>query len=263
MRSRTDSTSPRPSSPPNAFAPGFLEQLQEVEEPPTASEAELAGPWKREAVPGHPGAVAVLRVWESLGEGDVPELVFVHEEGAALGAVVLPLIEREPLVHLGSEPVPDGPLPSGYPVIAMFGDEPSIRRSPCALRCSLPGPAAARPAVLPPRRLPAVPGGGPAAGEAGQPASGGGGVGDDEESRPGSGRALPLWSPHLGLPGWKVEERGIVREAQARDPVVELADLEPAQVGCVPEATGRDAAEFVAAIGREGYPAFREREENG
>lgn len=123
MRSRTDSTSPRPSSPPNAFAPGFLEQIQEVDEPPTASEAELAGPWKREAVPGHPGAVAVLRAWESLEEGDVPELVFVQEEGAALVAVVLPLIEREPLVHLGSEPVPDGPLPGGYPVIAMFGDQ--------------------------------------------------------------------------------------------------------------------------------------------
>jgi hypothetical protein len=34
----------------------------------------------------------------------------------------------------------------------------------------------------------------------------------------------------------KVEERGVVRQPQAGNPLVELADLEPAEVGHVPEA---------------------------
>ncbi len=122
MRSRNDSSS-RVSTPSNAFSPDFLEALQAGEEPLTASEADLAGPWKREAVPGQPGAVAVLRDWENQDEGDVPEVVFRHEERAALCTMILPLIEREPLVHLGEEPAADGPLPGGYPVTAIYGEQ--------------------------------------------------------------------------------------------------------------------------------------------
>jgi len=123
MPSHLDGISTGVPTPPNAFTPAFLEQLQEDSEPLTAAEAELAGPWKQEPVPGHPGAVAILRVWETLMSGDVPQGVFRHEETAALCSAVLPLVEREPLFHLSEVPEPKAPLPGGYPVIATFGEE--------------------------------------------------------------------------------------------------------------------------------------------
>jgi hypothetical protein len=125
MPSHTDSTSPSTSSPPNAFLPTFLEQLQAISEPLTTSEADLAGPWKLEVVPGHPGCVAVLRTWESLAEGDLPFAVFRHRETAALCAALLPLFGREPLFHLSPDPDtdPSGPLSGGYPVVAVFGEQ--------------------------------------------------------------------------------------------------------------------------------------------
>lgn len=125
MQSRYDGTSVPTSTPPNAFEPSFLEQLQEDGEPLTASEAELAGPWKRDPVPLHPGAVAVLRAWEELDQGDGPLAVLLHEETAALLCALLPLVDREPLFHLSEvpDPAPDGPLPGGYPIFATFGEQ--------------------------------------------------------------------------------------------------------------------------------------------
>jgi hypothetical protein len=38
-------------------------------------------------------------------------------------SAVLPLAEREPLLHLSETPDPDAPLPRGYPVIATFGEQ--------------------------------------------------------------------------------------------------------------------------------------------
>jgi hypothetical protein len=65
-------TSVPPSPLENAFAPAYLARLREQEDVLTAAEAELAGPWKIEPVPGKPGAVAILRQWEDLGAGDPP-----------------------------------------------------------------------------------------------------------------------------------------------------------------------------------------------
>jgi hypothetical protein len=124
MRSCTQSTSPSaqppscppppPSSPPSIFSPGFLAELLACDEAPTASEAELSGPWRTAAVPGRPGWVGVLREWERLEEGDVPRAVFDQEEVARLFAVALPLLGREPLFHLGEQAGPEG-----YPVVAV------------------------------------------------------------------------------------------------------------------------------------------------
>jgi hypothetical protein len=101
MRDPHDGNSPRVSTtPPNAFDPTFLARVQEGDEPLTAAEADLAGPWKIEPCLDHPGAVAVLRAWESQEKGDLPEAVFWHDETATLCAALLPLIEREPLFHL-------------------------------------------------------------------------------------------------------------------------------------------------------------------
>lgn len=125
MPSLKDGSSVSTPTPSNAFNPTFLEQLQENGEPLTAAEADLAGPWKREPIPGHPGAVAVLRVWEELEQGDVPQAVFRHVETAILVAALLPLVDREPLFHLSEvpDPDPDIPLPGGYPVLATFGEQ--------------------------------------------------------------------------------------------------------------------------------------------
>jgi hypothetical protein len=129
MRSPAADGTSVPTAAPNAFSPTFLEQLHEEEEPLTAAEADLAGPWKVEPLPpedGQPGAFAVLRFWESVTKGDLPEAVFVHGETAALFAALL--IEREALFALEEEPTTDGPLPGGYPVTAMYGEQGIVVR---------------------------------------------------------------------------------------------------------------------------------------
>jgi hypothetical protein len=130
MRTPSQSSS-RVSTPPNAFDAAFLERVQGTDDPLTAAEADLAGPWKLEPLhPDHgwPGAVAVLRAWESVDRGDQPEAVFLHQETAALCAALLPLIEREPLFHLHEEPAPNAPLPGGYPVTATYGEQGTVVR---------------------------------------------------------------------------------------------------------------------------------------
>ena len=93
MRSPNHSTSPSSSPLDNAFAPAYLARLREQDEAITAAEAELAGPWKIEPIPGKPGAVAVLRQWEDLAAGDRPVAVVWHEELALLLSVLFPAPE--------------------------------------------------------------------------------------------------------------------------------------------------------------------------
>jgi len=112
-----------PPTPPNAFSPEYLAEVRDRDDSLTAAEAEFAGPWKLEPLPGHPGAVAVLREGESLAEGDEPEAVWLDDERGVICTVVLPLIEREPVLYLDEEADPNGPLPGGYPVIVVHGEE--------------------------------------------------------------------------------------------------------------------------------------------
>jgi hypothetical protein len=118
MRHQHQSTSPTPLS--HAFAPDYLAHLREQEEVLTAAEAERAGPWKTEAVPGKPGAVAVLRAWEDLAAGDRPVAVWWHEETARLLTLLLPALDREPHFHLV-----EGETADRYPVLAVYGDQGS------------------------------------------------------------------------------------------------------------------------------------------
>jgi hypothetical protein len=120
MRTPPHATSPSPRSIPNIFSPAFLTHLREQEESLTAGEAELAGPWKYEAVPGRPGAVAVLRVWEDLDRGDAPEGVFWQVETARLLALALPLLGREPRFHLSETESAEG-----FAVAAVYGEQGS------------------------------------------------------------------------------------------------------------------------------------------
>ena len=118
MRSPRHPISPATPSLDNLFSPDFLALLRERDEVLTASEAELAGPWKCEPHPGQPGAVAVLREWESFEQKDAPEAVLCHDETALLMTVLLPALEREPLFHLSEEETPEG-----YAISAVFGEQ--------------------------------------------------------------------------------------------------------------------------------------------
>jgi hypothetical protein len=118
MRHRNESTSPTPPSLDNVFSPAYLARLRERDEVLTAGEAEYAGPWKCEAVPNRPGAIALLRAWESLERGDEPEAIVWHEETALLLAAILPLVAREALFHLSEEEEVDG-----FPITAVYGEQ--------------------------------------------------------------------------------------------------------------------------------------------
>jgi hypothetical protein len=123
MRSPGNSISRSVPTLPNAFTPAFLDRVQGEEETLTASEADLAGPWKVERVPGPPGVYAVLREWESLERGDLPEAVFLHREIAELCAAGLPLVDREPLFSQEEEIAPAAPVCAGHPIRAVFGEQ--------------------------------------------------------------------------------------------------------------------------------------------
>jgi hypothetical protein len=118
MRSSRHSTSTPVSPLDNAFSPNYLARLRERDDVLTAAEAELAGPWKIDPVPGRPGAVAVLRQWEEMEAGDPPVAVLWHEETARLLAVLLSIVDRELLFHLEEEATSEG-----YPLVAVYGEQ--------------------------------------------------------------------------------------------------------------------------------------------
>jgi len=118
MRSSRNGSSVPPSPLSNAFCPAYLDRLREQDESLTAAEAELAGPWKIEPIPGRPGAVAVLRDWEDLAAGDPPVAVLWQEDTARLLAVLLSIVDREPLFHLE-----EGGTSEGYPLVAVYGEQ--------------------------------------------------------------------------------------------------------------------------------------------
>ena len=59
---------------PNVFKTQFLARLNERDEPPTAGDADVAGPWRIEAIPGH--GFGLFRIGESLARGFAPMAVF-------------------------------------------------------------------------------------------------------------------------------------------------------------------------------------------
>jgi hypothetical protein len=97
MRGYDDST---PSSSRNAFSPLFLRRLGRRDEPPTAGEADLAGPWRVEEIPG--------RGWGLFRLGESPEEVppFAVTPSPWLAwvlAAVLPSLGRDAAYRLDKE----------------------------------------------------------------------------------------------------------------------------------------------------------------
>jgi hypothetical protein len=116
MRSFTDDITA--SVHPNAFNTAFLGRLAERDEPPTAGDADVAGPWRIESIPGH--GFGLFRVGESLARGFAPTAVFPSRWLALLMAGILPGTGRDPLLLLSKQPDAHG----AYPVaLAGGGDD--------------------------------------------------------------------------------------------------------------------------------------------
>ena len=98
MRSYPDSS--------NAFSPSFLERVNEQDEPPTAGEADVAGPWLVEPIPGL--GFGLFRAGESLARGFRPAAVFPDRWLALLAAAVLPGTGRDAFLRLNKEPDAEG-----------------------------------------------------------------------------------------------------------------------------------------------------------
>ena len=103
MRSSRHSTLP---SSRNAFRRSFLSRLNERDEPFTAGEADMAGPWHVEELPG--GLFGLYRVGESHARGFQPTAVFRDRPFALLAAAVLPGTGREAAFRLQKEAGPEG-----------------------------------------------------------------------------------------------------------------------------------------------------------
>ncbi len=103
MRSFDDGTASRAS---NVFTPGFIDRMNEREEPPTAGEADVAGPWRVEPIPGL--GFGLFRAGESLTRGFRPAAVFPDRWLALLAAAVLPGTGRDALLRLNPEPAAEG-----------------------------------------------------------------------------------------------------------------------------------------------------------
>lgn len=94
----------------NAFSPVFLQRFRQLDEPPSAAEADLDGPWevRRSDEPGRGARYAVWRTCDLAERGDSPAGEF-HEEATALLACALrPLIAQDPHYLLGSVRQRDG-----------------------------------------------------------------------------------------------------------------------------------------------------------
>jgi hypothetical protein len=87
---------------PNAFESGFLERIGERDEPPTGPEADLAGPWLVEEIPG--AGFGVYRSGEGLARRFRPAAVFHDRPVALLAAAALPGTGRDSAFDLGLEP---------------------------------------------------------------------------------------------------------------------------------------------------------------
>lgn len=103
MRGSEDSTV---SSSQNAFSSSFLRRFNRRDEPPTAGEADLAGPWHVEEIPGK--GFGLFRSGESLDRGFTPYAVFRGRWLALLAAAVLPGTGRDAAFWLHKERGRDG-----------------------------------------------------------------------------------------------------------------------------------------------------------
>jgi hypothetical protein len=131
------------SSPFTVVSPEFLRWLAERDEAQTASEADLAGPWRILQLPG--GEHGLFRIGEHPDRGDLPAASFIRYEDALLAAAVFPGTGRDPLYRLRTEPGPEGSFPveaDGDVVGRLQLFNPDVTAALHVLGCVLRSPAA-------------------------------------------------------------------------------------------------------------------------
>ncbi|HYG65096.1 MAG TPA: hypothetical protein VEL74_21115 [Thermoanaerobaculia bacterium] len=94
---------------PNAFTVGFLARLGERDEPPTAGEAAVAGPWRIEPLSGK--GFGLFRAGRSLARGHRPAAVCPSRWVALAIAAMLPGTGRDPMLRLGKDADGEGLYP--------------------------------------------------------------------------------------------------------------------------------------------------------
>jgi hypothetical protein len=85
----------------NAFSPSFLHRISQRDEPPTAGEADVAGPWRILEMPGE--RFGVFRIGESPERGQRPAAVFRARSWALLAAAVLPGTGRDAAFRMAKD----------------------------------------------------------------------------------------------------------------------------------------------------------------
>jgi hypothetical protein len=96
-----------PSTPlPNAFAPQFLQRISERDEPLTGPEADVAGPWIIEEIPG--AGHGLFRSGEGVARAFRPTAVFRSRAHALLAAAILPGTGRDAAFRIDGEPEDGG-----------------------------------------------------------------------------------------------------------------------------------------------------------
>jgi hypothetical protein len=102
MRDLQDPTTPTFR---NAFSEEFLRRFEAEDEPPSAGEADVAGPWGVSPFPTADGreAFGLWRRGERLEWGDAPAAQFRERATALLAAAIRPFVGREPYYELGKE----------------------------------------------------------------------------------------------------------------------------------------------------------------
>jgi len=93
----------------NAFTARFLTALGERDEPPTAGEAAVDGPWRIEPVPGR--GFGLFRAGQSAARGYRPAALCPSRWAALVTAAVLPGTGRDPLLRLAKDPDAEGMYP--------------------------------------------------------------------------------------------------------------------------------------------------------
>jgi hypothetical protein len=94
---------------PNSFTSQFLGRLAERDEPPTAGDADVAGPWRIEPISG--SGFGLFRIGESLERGFAPVGVFPSRWLALIVAAVLPGTGRDALIRIEKQPDAEGVYP--------------------------------------------------------------------------------------------------------------------------------------------------------
>jgi hypothetical protein len=101
-----------PCTHPNAFTTQFLSRFAEQDEPPTAGDADVAGPWRIEEIFWNGGhGFGLFRIGETHARGFTPVAIFPSRWLALVMAAILPGTGRDPLFRIEKEADADGVYP--------------------------------------------------------------------------------------------------------------------------------------------------------